>query len=432
LAPILCGLFGAALALIRAGRRCRMGVEPHCRTCDYLLHGLPGDRCPECGTVLSPATIVYGEKRRGPLMVAGWVVLGLSIVIAAVAAVAVIPQVDWYQYEPGFFVLRDLHCGKAVTMERAWKELVRRDAAKSLGASVRNELVTFALAQEANARQPWVPLDTDTINYLGARYAAGDLPAEQAKKFFEQMTHTQVIVRDKVLEGDPVPYRESHTGIGPSGRILWRKITPVSVSVDGIRIEGAGGGYSSGSGFDSGWMDTTIPPQPPGKHEMAATVTVEVFQGQPGVTPGNSIYHGDQTTTAPFEVLATRPDNFLTPVSDPKLVPLVQAAMVVQSMRFVSTNHNLLECQIQVNSAPTDLAFDVFASYGGVERSLGSLTVAQGGTTSYGVSGDDNPLPPAAVDIILRPSEKAARNSVMLKSYWNQEVVIQNVPVSVH
>ena len=27
--------------------------EPRCPTCDYLLYGLPSDRCPECGTVIS-------------------------------------------------------------------------------------------------------------------------------------------------------------------------------------------------------------------------------------------------------------------------------------------------------------------------------------------------------------------------------------------
>ncbi len=52
----------------------RRGTTPHCRRCNYNLTGLDSDRCPECGTPLTPKTVVIGEGRRRPVrIVAGCV-----------------------------------------------------------------------------------------------------------------------------------------------------------------------------------------------------------------------------------------------------------------------------------------------------------------------------------------------------------------------
>src|SRR5580698_4285631 len=65
--------------LLYAGRRRRVGDAPHCLNCNYLLHGLSSERCPECGSELSSAVIVHGEpRRRWKSFIAGWLVLLLA------------------------------------------------------------------------------------------------------------------------------------------------------------------------------------------------------------------------------------------------------------------------------------------------------------------------------------------------------------------
>jgi hypothetical protein len=203
--------------LLYVGRRRRVGGAPHCRNCNYLLHGLSSERCPECGSVLSSAAIVYGEpRRRWKSFFAGWLVLLLLGFLVFTGGISEFQSVDWYHYKPAHFVLRDLNSGRAPDQQRAWTELMRRDAAKSLSADVRDAMARFTLTQQANAVQPYNSLDTDTINYLGARCLANDLPADQRTRFFEQSIRTKLIVRNPVVAGDRVPYLTIHDGLGPT------------------------------------------------------------------------------------------------------------------------------------------------------------------------------------------------------------------------
>jgi hypothetical protein len=73
-----------AVGLLYAGRRRRVGDEPHCRGCNYLLHGIQSERCPECGTALWPLAIVRGEPtRRWAPFVAGWLMIVLTALFLA-------------------------------------------------------------------------------------------------------------------------------------------------------------------------------------------------------------------------------------------------------------------------------------------------------------------------------------------------------------
>src|SRR5580704_7366174 len=172
-----------AAALIFRGRKRYVGTDPHCRKCDYLLHGLESGRCPECGSMLSTAEIVYGERRRRVLSLAGgWLlilVVGLLIVSGEFSN---IQQIDWYHYVPTYFVLRDLNSTNQASQIQAWADLTTRDSAGSLSADSRNKLVAFALNRQAYTTSPFSTFDRIVIDYLGTRLAAGDLPIDQQKK----------------------------------------------------------------------------------------------------------------------------------------------------------------------------------------------------------------------------------------------------------
>ena len=68
-------LFGVATLLAIAGllllRRAwcprRSGATPHCRRCDYILTQNQ-NRCPECGSPISPSTLVTGDRHRRPAL----------------------------------------------------------------------------------------------------------------------------------------------------------------------------------------------------------------------------------------------------------------------------------------------------------------------------------------------------------------------------
>ena len=84
---LLAALVVAVILLIRMlGRPRRRGNTPHCARCEYNLTGLTSDRCPECGTEMIPANIVYGERVRQP-----W----LAVTAVGVAVIVMVPIGRW-------------------------------------------------------------------------------------------------------------------------------------------------------------------------------------------------------------------------------------------------------------------------------------------------------------------------------------------------
>jgi hypothetical protein len=177
--PIILLVVPAALAiyLLIVGRRRRIGTEAHCRKCNYLLHGIDSDRCPECGPILDTAGIVRGEwQRRLVPFVFGWLIVGGLAVFLAVGGFSAARNINWYHYKPTHFVLKDLKSQNAALSLQAWDELVRRDGAGSLSAAARNELVVFALAQQrwitsATGCKPAIFPPISKTNFLSKRFA---------------------------------------------------------------------------------------------------------------------------------------------------------------------------------------------------------------------------------------------------------------------
>lgn len=421
----------AGSLLLYAGRKRWVGDEPHCRKCNYLLLGLSSQRCPECGSELSGETIVLGEsRRRGEAFLAGWLVMGLVGVIFFVGGIYQLGKVDWYHYKPTHFVLGDLHSSHFAIQQRAWTELMRREADRSLWQSSRREMVDFALPRQAAAMQPLNSLDIDAINYLGDRCAANDLPAEQQQKFFDQALRTSLSVRPRVAAGDRVPFMVAGVGVEPNRGGFWTKVNVVNTAIDSPQSMESSRGYATllGIGLTS-WQTTTQCP-PPGRHTLIATVRFQVFRGgMPPSSGGTLEYQVDRTLTCPFEVVSA-PVNLIRPIFDPKLSAAMKASIIPTSIIYSRNNHSL-ECQFQIKNAPANIACEVFAIYGGREHSLGGIThqfsIAGG---MYETSGFFTDPPPATIDLILRPSRKAAADTVDLNSYWNQEIMFAKVPVT--
>jgi hypothetical protein len=164
---------------------------------------------------------------------------------------------------------------------------------------------------------------------------------------------------------------------------------------------------------------------------LSLTVRIEIFSGQISL-PGAATpeYQTDRTMTAGFEVLAARPASLIHPVFDPKLTAAVKASLSPRGFQYRLKDHTL-GGSIQFNNPPMNLAFDVIALYGGKEHQVGEVTYHfPGGTGADVISGFFNDVPPAKVDLILRPSRQAALDTVDIYSYWNQEMMYPNVLVA--
>src|SRR5687767_11512472 len=118
LAAVLLAL-GAYLARVGfVGRR--RGAEPHCARCDYIVGGLEQSRCPECGEDLSArGAVVLGERvRRRGRGVVGVLLALLGLALGLATVTPSVRRVDWYQYRPGAWVIRDFKSADPARSDR--------------------------------------------------------------------------------------------------------------------------------------------------------------------------------------------------------------------------------------------------------------------------------------------------------------------------
>lgn len=426
---ILLVVLGGLNILLQTRRR--DGDQPHCRSCNYLLHALQSDRCPECGTELSAPNVARGAPRPWWKALRPRAILIILLGAAILAVwVAQAQNFNWYQYKPTYFVLRDLNSPKALGAQRAWSELVARDSAGSLWPSSRDAMVRFALARQAAAKSPFNPLDTGVVNYLGTRTIAGDLPADQQRTFLYQSARTQVALRARVMQGDSAPSGLIVKSLLPATGNFWAKFSMQELKVDGSTVPLGMGSLECGQMGGAGSFTSTMPSPAVGTHHVIETARVEVFNGPLGDTGRSSrLYVADRQLPADFAVVRRDKGDLIRAVFDPKSEPAVKAAVSPKGFEY-SAKSRQLGGEIQFQNPPTDMAFEVWARYAGKEVSLG-LVSCRGiaGMSGYSVSNAVDPPPPATIDVILVPSEKAAANTVDLYSYWNEKLEFKNIPV---
>jgi len=423
-------LLMAGLLLIRIGFRSRRrGSTPRCRTCEYDLTGLVSDRCPECGTVITTESKVYGERYRRPVL--GLIGL-LLIVLATLPLLKPVQQINWYQYVPTGVVLKHLETTTGPALRKAWNEIQRRDKAGQLSKRHLNRLIEIGLKEQASSSPRKMLLHF--IKYLVQLYLDSTrsqqqnaLSPEQADRFLSQMVTLELETRPRVVRGDPVPYRIKHWEYG----CVWSfysKQEMLAIAVDDSEVQrsgGATGGRVLGRGSTSSVFEYDVP----GTHTVRVDIRLRIYDDTMGTRKDRVLlYEEERSLKAEFELLDEEPEGYIQMVENPTLKQQLQNCITPE--RFVCRGRpNKLHGHIEFKKVPVNVAFEVLANIGGKEYRLSSLDVSQGRSTPWSfISYAD--IPPAEnCTVILRTSEERARSTVDLFDIWDGELVYENVPI---
>ncbi len=421
---LLIVLLAAGFVAFRMLRRPRrQGQTPHCARCDYNLTGLTSERCPECGTEMIAANVVYGELVRRPLSkVAAWIcVAALGFVLAQWAW-----HYNWYQIRPTAWVISDVQSANPRLKSRAWRELDRRVRARSLSKSQESRLIDVCLTEQAAASP-----NSAMIDYLGASLLAGRMSENQKATFFKQIVQLKLTLRPTVIAGGSVPVEIDHKSRGPSQPPLW-----ISLNEDGTaRLDsrptkqkrgssgtsgmmGCGAGGSSRQSIQLSEWEGTVSP---GKHGLAVTVQVDVYDGPQEQKNATRLHHAEISLESHFEVLAAEPTDYVKQIADPSLQPVLHDAIQPKDIKPASRD-NAVSFVLECRNIPIAVAFDVLARVDGEERHIGSLDVAKGKDTNLHITTDDLPRR-GPFDLILRSRKQVAMRTVDLFEIWQGELV---------
>jgi len=371
----------------------RRGDTPHCRKCGYNLTALTSERCPECGTEVSPKTTVQGERRRST----GKTILGTALLVIALTWLASpLAGINTWRFYPTFAVIPYLQSSNYTTAQAAWDEIERR-------------------------------------------MAAGKLSVSQRTTVFDRFTHFQLAVRPQIALGDPPIFAVRNTSANYAiPRDIIEVVQPLELWIDGEHQNVADFNSDEDVGHgESGWpipFDCS-----PGKHNLKVTFTVERYLMSCGPL-GQGISYNVQTLLdqrtmtmqGSFEILATRPADDIKLIGRPELTRAIQNLIDVDSLWINHTSQQTFIMFYIKGPLSDNVAFDPFVKVGDREYPVSSFTVARGhGQTGIEVHGEyDGPLIQFA-DVILRPSKTAARETPDFFEIWGGELVYKDVPVKV-
>jgi hypothetical protein len=123
-------------------------------------------------------------------------------------------------------------------------------------------------------------------------------------------------------------------------------------------------------------------------------------------------------------------------VSDATLRAKVQEGLLLldgsslTARRAVYANGQRIYFEFEAAGPPVGLAFDVFIrDSAGREWQVGSIDFAPGKTGTSIVSGKVPGFAASVVDVVLRSSARAARETTYLTRIWDGELVFEKIPV---
>ena len=289
LGAILATLIGAfALAFGWRGRR--VGDHPFCRRCGFDLFGQPDNAkvCPECGADLSlmRATIVGTRVRRPVAIAIGAVLLLIGLTPLGIAGWGTYQKVDWNQYKPVAWLVRDAQSNDRRAQAAALKELVRRQTAKKLSKGDVVTIIDAGLKLQGDLSRPW---DTAWGDLIEAAHAAGMTSEQQWKTYAAQAASIGWLsarLPSKIRADRMVMtyFVEANARVG-SGKGFYAAIQPVKTVVDGKEFSQSWGGQiftpltatSSGAGGGGGsGGENDLASLPLGRHSGFITVKVRV------------------------------------------------------------------------------------------------------------------------------------------------------------
>lgn len=428
----------------------RIDDHPWCRKCKFDLFGRAQDAertCPECGCDLSKAKAIrigQRRKRRGMLIIGAlFFVIGLAGL--GVKGYTDATHVDWQQHKPVWWLMREASQSPGPTSDAALIELLHRQDTGELDASQVGDLIELALMHQADISRPWqiqwgilveeartAGIATDDQWH---RYVANLLidPLE-----FE-LRPKSVIASERYAIGLHTKPARIGDRIQPE---LLLKLENEQLQIGTVTKELRG--WFNGRHFRPASDDHTVyypilssqqwNAIKPGQHTVRYSADLVLYEnGQyyrarkrlPALATGQI----ELETRVEF---LDRHESSVTTVNDPAVRQQVENAIniyLLESGLNSSGLHALRLC-FHVGERPVDIAFKAYLRHNGTEYELPPVALDSGRSgnkcieTELGVD-----LRNQKVDVIFRPSPKAAEKTIDCFEIWGEEIIFKDVIV---
>lgn len=337
---------------------------------------------------------------------------------------------NWNTIKPAGLLLRELGSPSAQTSDAALAELQSRFGSGKLSAERAKSLVVLAIARQKTPTARWT---VAWGNFLNAARNAGLLTPEQIESYARHAPSLQAMIRPKVAVGEPtnlyLQLSPNRLGDPSTFRVSLRQLE--ARVGDHLLMRGGGGmssmGLSVNSWSRSGHLITL--PGPPGEHQVSARWAVEVSDGE----SEKPLAAWEETFTLDVTVLPEGTPLVEVVEDDSLREPIERSLKIQRCVVYDFRTHLHGSGTVHLTGSPVPLAFEVFWAdpEGTREWRMGQVSFAGVGGSGFGFGAD---LPKdfdlKTVDVVLRPSVKAAAATTDIFRIWGGEIRVRGVDVN--
>jgi hypothetical protein len=362
-------------------------------------------------------------------LVVGAVLLLLSMGATGTVLVAGMRGFNWNTIKPAGLLIRELGSPSPQTSDAALAELQARFSSGKLSAERAKALVVLAIERQKTPTARWT---VAWGNLLNAARSAGLLTSEQIESYARHAPSLQAMIRPKVAAGEPtnlyVQISANRLGDPSTFRVSLRQLE--ARVGDQLLMRGGGGGMSSMGLTVNGWSRTghqVTLPGPPGEHQISTRWAVEVSDGEKPLAAWEEAFTLDVTVlpegTPTVEVVE----------DDSLREPIERSLKIQRCVVYDFRTHLHGSGTVHLNGSPVPLAFEVFWAdpEGTREWRMGQVSFTGVGGSGFGFGADlPNDFDLKSVDVVLRPSVKAAAATTDIFRIWGGEIRVRGVEVN--
>jgi hypothetical protein len=443
IALVLCAVAGVLLLVVGLRGR-RVDDHPLCRKCRFNLRGAPAssDRCPECGhDIRGPRGTVVGHhvKRRLPL-VAGLLLIVLSLTPMGVVGVVAARGIDWRTKVPTWYVLLEARGTIPGWREAAAMELYGREVASKLTETQKDAFAETLVMLHGDPSVQWQSFWGD---FLAQRIVDDKLPQESRERFLNNLLgRVSVKMRNTIRQGGPVAI---HIRFDFHQRGILSFSIPLvadfstqerQLLVDGKPQPPLTAFTTSSFRFNSGgamhiqdssdcWKTLA-----PGTYRVEWSLPLHVMV-QPAGQPSREVFMPALKVSQDVTILPSDQTD-VKRIRSESLRPTFEAALELQKITLGKGNSMTMLSIGWKQPLPVAVSYKVFVRQNGNEHYIYSLSHAANlpaGQHGYGVSRDDH-LVAGPADVIFRPDEEAARTTPDIFEIWDGEIVVKDFVIT--
>ena len=436
--PLLIVAAVGAFLVARGWRGRLLDDHPLCRRCGFDLFGLPAGSivCSECGADLDkPRAIVVGHRQRRP----GFILLGAAMVLLSIwfpvrRAVDDVREAGLIACEPVWVLRWQANRASTPTTQRSQvlAELLGRLRIRELSDSQILAIADQGLRIQADPAQPWL---REWGDFIETAHREGKLDDARWRQYARNLCTFAMRVRPRVRRGDPLPILITADETRGSADHVGQLIVQVAPSIElapwvpmsrehSFRRTGSTTGqrFELPLALDSDGLRDT----PDGTQVLRAVAHVRVHQWNGGETA--SFVEFDVPLSAEW-TLVPESEPTVAPVNDENLRAAMRASVFVSQPRVFYFGR-MLSVDWRIGRPPVPIAAELILRIGDREFLLDSVAMdrADSGYMSYFKELPN--LPSGSAELVLRPSQRVAIESLSITQFWNEEIVVRDLPVT--